>query len=93
MNNETWWVIFGLSAQGLFFLRFIVSWIASEKAKKIIIPIYFWYFSLGGALLTLIYSVHIGDIVFITSQSLAILIYLRSLVIHVKSKNKYNEKF
>lgn len=86
MNSDYLWILFGLSAQGLFFLRFLVSWIASEKNGKTTIPIYFWYFSISGALLTLIYSVHRQDIVFITSQSLALIIYTRSLVIERKSK-------
>ncbi len=86
MDSEILWTIFGLAAQGLFFGRFFVSWIASERAHKTTIPVYFWYLSIAGAILTLIYSVHRQDVVFVTSQSLAIIIYLRSLIIHRRSK-------
>lgn len=84
MDSEILWTIFGLAAQGLFFGRFFVSWVASERAHKTTIPVYFWYFSITGALLTLIYSIHRQDIVFVTSQSLAMGIYIRSLIIHNK---------
>lgn len=86
--SEKLWIVFGLGAQGLFFSRFLVSWIASEKAKKTTIPVYFWYLSIVGAFLTLIYSLHRRDIVFVASQSLAILIYFRSLIIHNKSNKE-----
>lgn len=85
MDSEILWVIFGLSAQGLFFMRFLVSWIASERSGKTTIPVYFWYFSIIGAFFTLIYSYHRQDLVFITSQSLALIIYIRSLIIQRKS--------
>lgn len=91
INSETAWIIFGLSAQGLFFTRFLASWIASEKAKKTVIPVHFWYLSIAGAVFTLVYSIHRKDIVFIFSQSLAMIIYLRSLIIHQKSKKLSNE--
>ena len=90
INSETSWILFGLSAQALFFMRFLVSWIASEKNGKTTIPIYFWYFSIIGAFLTLIYSIHRQDLVFITSQSLALIIYARSLIIQKKSKKDAN---
>ena len=91
MNSEILWTIFGLSAQGLFFARFMVSWMASERAKRTTIPIYFWYLSIVGALLTLVYSIHRQDVVFITSQSLALLIYARSLFIQRKSGKSEDE--
>jgi lipid-A-disaccharide synthase-like uncharacterized protein len=87
MDSEYYWIIFGLSAQALFFMRFVSSWIVSEKNKKTTIPIYFWYFSIAGALLTLIYSIHRADVVFIVSQSLALLIYFRSLMIQRKEES------
>ena len=85
MNTEILWIVFGLGAQGLFFCRFLVSWVASERANRTIIPIYFWYLSIAGAILTLIYSIHRQDPVFITSQTLALLIYIRSLIIQIRS--------
>lgn len=74
-----WRLILGFSAQGFFFMRFVVQWIASEKAKGSIFPMAFWYFSLGGAALLLIYSIHRRDPVFILGQSLASMVYLRNI--------------
>jgi len=73
------WLLLGFAAQGLFFMRFIVQWIATERARRTMLPIAFWYFSIGGAILLLIYSLHRGDPVFIFGYALAMLIYLRNL--------------
>ena len=74
-----WWLILGFAAQGLFFMRFVVQWIASEKARSSVFPVAFWYFSLAGTALLLIYSIHKQDPVFIIGQCLGTFIYLRNL--------------
>lgn len=81
------WLVFGLTAQGCFFLRFLVQWIASERKKKSIIPIYFWYLSLLGGLGLLVYSIQIQDIVFIMGQSFGLLIYTRNIILIHREKN------
>ncbi len=81
------WVIFGFAAQFMFFLRFAVQWIHSEKAKESVIPVSFWYFSIAGAAMIFIYAVHIKDPVFIAGQGLAIIIYLRNLRLIKNGKN------
>jgi lipid-A-disaccharide synthase-like uncharacterized protein len=80
------WLILGFSAQALFGFRFLVQWIASEKQKKSVIPIYFWYLSLAGGLLLLLYAIHIKDPVFILGQSTGVFIYLRNLTLIYKGK-------
>lgn len=75
------WVIFGFFAQFIFFLRFVVQWIVSEKEKRSVIPIGFWYLSIGGSLMILIYSIKRADIVFITASMLNTLIYLRNIML------------
>ncbi|SDN41303.1 lipid-A-disaccharide synthase N-terminal domain-containing protein [Desulfonauticus submarinus] len=85
---EKIWLIIGFLAQGLFSARFLVQWIASEKAKKSVIPIYFWYFSLGGGLLLLAYSIYRKDPVFILGQSTGVLIYSRNLYLIYKEKKR-----
>lgn len=80
------WVIIGFLGQILFFGRFVVQWIASEKQKQSVIPVAFWYFSLGGGVLILIYSISIGDIVFTAGSSLNLIIYVRNLVLIKKAK-------
>ena len=72
-------LVVGFAGQAMFFMRFLVQWIYSEKQKKSVIPIAFWYFSLGGSLLLLAYAVIRKDIVFIVGQSTGFLIYTRNL--------------
>ena len=75
------WIILGLFAQFLFFMRFFVQWIVSEKKRQSTIPISFWYFSIAGSILLLIYSIHRKDIVFILGQSVGSFIYMRNLIL------------
>jgi lipid-A-disaccharide synthase-like uncharacterized protein len=75
------WVAFGFGAQGLFFGRFLVQWIASERKKQSVIPVAFWYFSLVGSTLLFVYALHRWDIVFMLGQGLATIIYVRNLVL------------
>ena len=74
-----WWVALGLVAQTLFAMRFLVQWIASERAGRSVIPATFWMFSIGGGTLLLIYALYRRDPVFIAGQGLGLFIYLRNL--------------
>ncbi len=73
------WVILGFVAQALFMMRFLVQWVASERAKRSVVPIAFWFFSLGGGALLLVYSIQRQDPVFIAGQGLGLFIYVRNL--------------
>ncbi len=75
----TLWTLVGLFGQALFMMRFIVQWIASERAKQSVMPEIFWYFSLGGGLIVFIYAVHQQDLVFMLGQGLGVFIYLRNI--------------
>lgn len=78
----------GIVAQSMFFMRFLVQWIYSEKVKKSSFPVLFWYFSMVGSLLLLVYSVLVHDPVFIAGQSVGLLIYFRNLYfIHLEKKS------
>ena len=81
MSKFDLWLIVGLTGQLLFSLRFLVQWLASEKEKKSIIPVSFWYFSIAGSFLLLIYAVRRQDPVFILGQSMGFGIYIRNLVL------------
>ena len=74
-----WWVLLGFAAQGLFTMRFLVQWIASERAKRSVIPLAFWYFSIAGGLLLLIYALYRRDPVFVAGQAFGVFVYLRNL--------------
>lgn len=79
MDEELWWLLVGFGGQALFMARFVIQWFASERQRKSVIPVSFWYFSILGALVLLVYAVHRRDPVFIAGQSLGVLIYLRNL--------------
>ncbi|WP_134725004.1 lipid-A-disaccharide synthase N-terminal domain-containing protein [Paracoccus luteus] len=84
-TGELLWVLFGFMAQGLFMMRFLVQWIASERAKRSVVPVAFWYFSLAGGLTLLAYAIHRRDPVFMVGQALGTVIYLRNLwLIHAE---------
>lgn len=79
MNIDYLMLTIGLLGQGIFSARFIVQWLISEKEKKSIIPVAFWYLSLLGGITLLIYSIYKQDPVFILGQSTGVLIYIRNL--------------
>jgi lipid-A-disaccharide synthase-like uncharacterized protein len=74
-----WWVVLGLVAQAMFTMRFLVQWLASERAGRSIIPTAFWLFSIAGGLLLLAYALYRRDVVFIVGQSFGVFVYLRNL--------------
>lgn len=85
--TEFWWVLFGLGGQLMFMSRFLVQWIASERARRSIVPVAFWYFSIAGGLILFSYALYRGDPVFILGQSLGVFIYSRNLyLIHVEKR-------
>ena len=73
------WVLLGFIAQTAFGLRFVLQWIASEKAKRSVVPTTFWTFSVVGGALLLIYAIHRGDPVFIIGQLTGLFIYGRNI--------------
>ncbi|MGR9114666.1 MAG: lipid-A-disaccharide synthase N-terminal domain-containing protein [Gammaproteobacteria bacterium] len=86
VNNETVWLSIGFIGQALFSARFLVQWIKSEREKKSVFPIAFWYFSIGGGVTLLAYAIHRQDPVFIVGQATGLFIYLRNLYFIVYEK-------
>ena len=84
------WIIFGFSAQFVFFMRFVVQWWVSEKKKQSVIPVAFWYLSIAGSLMILVYSIRQQDIVFTTASVLNTMIYIRNLML-IHSNRKSNK--
>lgn len=81
------WTAFGFLAQFIFFLRFFFQWLVSEKQKKSVVPMSFWYLSIIGSILILIYAIKREDIVFIAGQFLALFIYVRNIILRKKSND------
>lgn len=86
-----WWAWVGLIAQALFTGRFLVQWIASERAGKSVIPFSFWILSISGGLLLLVYALYRRDPVFILGQGLGVVIYLRNLVLVLRERRAARE--
>jgi lipid-A-disaccharide synthase-like uncharacterized protein len=81
VTTDTVWVSIGLFGQALFAGRFVVQWFASERSRRSVVPIHFWYLSIAGAAVLLAYAIHKRDIVFILGQSLGFFIYIRNLAL------------
>ena len=73
------WLAIGFLGQALFSARFVVQWIASERRKASVVPVAFWWLSLGGGSALLAYAIHRGDPVFILGQAAGLLVYGRNL--------------
>lgn len=85
---EKFWLGLGFVGQVLFGSRFLVQWIASEKAKKSVMPIAFWFFSLAGGGCLLTYAIWRKDPVFILGQSTGFIVYSRNLYLIFQDKKK-----
>jgi lipid-A-disaccharide synthase-like uncharacterized protein len=88
---STLMLVIGFAGQFLFSMRFIIQWLYSEKQKKSVIPISFWYFSLFGGLLLLTYAIMKRDIVFIVGQSFGSFVYLRNLYFIRRNRQKLSD--
>jgi lipid-A-disaccharide synthase-like uncharacterized protein len=86
--TELVWLTVGFLAQLMFSMRFLVQWIASERARQSIVPEVFWYFSLAGGALLFAYAVYRADPVFMLGQGSGLLIYARNIHLIWKEKNK-----
>ena len=79
MSNDQLWLSVGLVKQAFFSMRFVVQWIVSEKRQESVIPLSFWFFSIGGGLTLFTYALHRLDPVFILGEGAGIFVYSRNL--------------
>jgi lipid-A-disaccharide synthase-like uncharacterized protein len=79
MTTESVWLAVGFLGQAFFTARFLVQWIASERRKQSVVPVYFWYFSVGGGIMLLVYAIYRHDPVFILGQGAGLFVYARNL--------------
>lgn len=75
------WEFVGFLGLAVFSSRFIIQWITSERKKKSVIPIAFWYLSIVGSLCLLAYAIKRADPVFILSYLFNGFIYMRNLAL------------
>jgi lipid-A-disaccharide synthase-like uncharacterized protein len=79
MSSQDLWLVVGFAGQAMFSMRFIIQWLKSERMKKSVIPLAFWYFSVAGGTILLFYAIHRKDPVFIVGQGAGLFIYARNL--------------
>jgi lipid-A-disaccharide synthase-like uncharacterized protein len=91
MTTEQVWLGFGLLGQAFFTARFLVQWIASERRKRSVVPVQFWYFSVGGGLMLLAYAIYRQDPVFILGQGAGLFVYLRNLYLIQRKERRLAE--
>ncbi len=85
---DRFWLALGFVAQAIFASRFIVQWIASERAKESIVPVSFWILSLIGGILLFSYAIWRKDPVFIVGQGCGLFIYSRNLYLIYRKKKR-----
>jgi lipid-A-disaccharide synthase-like uncharacterized protein len=87
------WLLVGFVGQALFASRFIVQWFKSEIVGRSVIPIAFWYFSVGGGVVLLAYAIYKLDPVFITGQAAGLIVYGRNLyLIHRERRGEHPQR-
>lgn len=91
LSRETLWLILGFAGQAVFTGRFVLQWLYSEYKKRSIIPVGFWYLSILGSAMLLVYAIYRQDPVFIVGQSFGFIVYLRNLQLIAKHKNTNKE--
>jgi lipid-A-disaccharide synthase-like uncharacterized protein len=81
------WLLIGVLGQGFFFSRFLVQWLMSEREGRSVIPVAFWYLSMGGGTVLLAYSIYKLDPVFIMGQALGLIVYARNLYLIFRERS------
>jgi len=87
-TSEHFWLSIGFLGQTFFSMRFLVQWIASERQKESVIPISFWFFSIGGGVLLFAYALYIRDPVFILGQGFGVFVYARNLYFELRDRRR-----
>lgn len=87
----TWsvWEVIGWLGNAAFSLRFLIQWYATEKKKRVVVPTIFWWLSLSGSLLFLIYALQRRDWVFIFAYAFNWIPYIRNLIIHSRHEDAH----
>lgn len=79
LRPERVWLAIGFAGQAMFASRFILQWFRSEMEGRSVIPISFWYCSIGGGVVLLAYAIFKRDPVFILGQGSGLFVYSRNL--------------
>jgi lipid-A-disaccharide synthase-like uncharacterized protein len=86
-SDDPYWLVFGLLGNVAFGSRFLVQWIASERAGESVVPLVFWHLSIAGSLILLVYAVHVESPVFTIAYLPNSFVYFRNITL-VKRKER-----
>lgn len=82
------WLAVGFVSQLMFSMRFLIQWLVSEKHERSTVPVAFWYFSLAGAIMMMMYGIQRGEPVIIFGQSFGFVVYIRNLMLIYRQKKR-----
>ena len=85
-SDDLHWLVFGLMGNAAFGTRFLVQWVASERARESVVPLLFWYLSIVGSLVLLVYAIHLQNPVFTLAYLPNAFVYLRNIAL-IKRKH------
>jgi lipid-A-disaccharide synthase-like uncharacterized protein len=85
-SDDLHWLVFGLMGNATFGARFLVQWVASERARESVVPLLFWYLSIVGSLVLLVYAIHLQNPVFTLAYLPNAFVYLRNIAL-IKRKH------
>jgi lipid-A-disaccharide synthase-like uncharacterized protein len=88
MTTTRVWIAIGFVGQLLFSMRWLVQWVQSERRRRSITPLAFWYFSVAGGVTLLAYAIHRRDPVFIVGQGAGLFIYMRNLYLIAQARRR-----
>lgn len=82
------WLAVGFFGQALFASRFFIQLFKSEMVGRSVVPVAFWYFSIGGGVITLVYAYHLGQVglPFLIAQGGGLVVYARNLYLIFREK-------
>jgi lipid-A-disaccharide synthase-like uncharacterized protein len=86
-SDDLHWLVFGLMGNAAFGARFLVQWVASERARESVVPLLFWHLSIVGSLILLVYAIHLKNPVFTLAYLPNAFVYLRNLAL-IKRKRE-----
>lgn len=90
MTSSFIWLVVGFVGQAVFVTRFVLQWLYSEYKRRSAFPMAFWYASILGGLILLVYAIYKRDPVFIVGQAGGLIIYLRNLQLRLRERNRVN---
>lgn len=91
LTTERIWLAVGFAGQALFASRFLIQWFKSELEGRSVIPLAFWYCSLGGGVVLVAYAVYIRSPVFIVGQASGLIVYGRNLYLIFRERTLLRE--